>query len=79
MFWRIWVPSPSSKRPPENRARSQATYAVSSGLRTNASATLVRMVIRSVCSAASNETANASWIVSATCRPSYPMASIRCA
>ena len=40
------------KRPPESCCRSQATWAVTIGLRGNAMATLVPKVMRLVCSAA---------------------------
>ena len=48
MFCRICVPRPSWNLPPEINDRSHAEYAAARGLRTNASATEVRTMSRSV-------------------------------
>ena len=60
MFCLIWLPSPSSKRPPDMTAKSQAMYATRVGLRTKARVIEVRTVIAVVCSSASNATASES-------------------
>ena len=70
MFWRIWLPRPSWKRPPENAERSHADSAVSMGLRTNVNVTAVRTVKVVVCSRARSATASESCTVSAMWSPS---------
>ncbi len=47
-----WEPRPRTKRPDENRCRSLATVATTSGLRAKATAMLLPSVTFDVCSAA---------------------------
>src|SRR5437763_471900 len=46
MWARTWVPRPSRKRPPDNSANSHADWAVSMGLRGNATAIPDLVVVR---------------------------------
>ena len=79
MLPRTCEATPSWNRPPESFCRSQAAYAVSIGLRGNATTMLVRTTIRSVAVSISAATVNGSWIVSGTWMTSKPSRSTRCA
>jgi hypothetical protein len=65
----IWLPRPSTKRPPEYACRSQPTWARSIGFRAKATAIDVPSSISSVCSAARSRGKNGSWPVSAVQTP----------
>ena len=66
----ICEPSPRKKRPFECRCRSFAVYAVSIGVRANATAMPVPSSMRFVCSAAITSGRNGSLPVSAVISPS---------
>jgi hypothetical protein len=70
MWGLIWLPRPRMNRPSENDCRSLAVWASVIGLRANATAMAVPTSIRSVCSAASRQARNGSWLVSAVQAPS---------
>jgi hypothetical protein len=70
MWGLIWLPRPRMKRPSEKRWRSWALWASVIGLRAKATAMLVPISIRSLCSAARSRVRNGSWLVSDANTPS---------
>ena len=60
----IWLPRPSTNRPPESRCRSLAVTATLIGLRAKATAMPVNSSTRSVAWAASATGRNGSWAIS---------------
>ena len=72
---RTWLPRPSTKRPPEWRARSQAWFATIIGLRGKAMATEVASCTRSVAKAAKASGAKGSWRSSFAVTASNPSSS----
>ncbi len=75
MFCLTWVPSPSSKRPPDIFCRSQEATATVMGLRGKATSTAVPTISLSVAWSARAASRSPSWMASGTCSPSKPMAS----
>ena len=72
---RTCVPSPATKRPPVASASIHAAWAVSIGLRGNATATLVPRASDEVASAAAVHIENTGWLPSGSHRASKPAAS----
>ncbi len=73
------VPSPSTNRPPDRVARSQASWAVTIGDRGNATAMAVPRVRSGTEAAASARGRKGSWAVSAVKNPSNPSRAARAA
>src|SRR5688500_10255806 len=77
MCGRIWLPSPSTKRPPEAPAISHAAVATVIGLRPNATTTAVPISMRSVASAATAQASSGSRPSSLAHAPPKPSSSAR--